>query len=112
MAAGERIRTMAISRSIIPNSTQGLRQESFISWDGTGTPCAPCADSDVQSVVRFGCARGGLRSGMDRTFPCGEEPAATFAYPPWSLWTDFRMAWVWLSGTLSKELEKAGVMSR
>ena len=37
---------------------------------------------------------------------------ATFAYPLWSLFSDVRMAWDWLSGSLPEELRKAGVTSR
>ena len=34
---------------------------------------------------------------------------ATFTYPLWSLAADFRMAWLWASGRLDKELARAGV---
>ncbi|HEY0104522.1 MAG TPA: DUF962 domain-containing protein [Rhizomicrobium sp.] len=34
---------------------------------------------------------------------------ATFTYPAWSLVSDFRMAWFWITGRLEAELHRAGV---
>jgi hypothetical protein len=36
---------------------------------------------------------------------------ATFTYPLWSLASDYRMAWTWITGRLPSELSKAGVVT-
>ena len=37
---------------------------------------------------------------------------ATFTHPFWSLISDYRMAWSWMTGRLGTELAKAGVPPR
>jgi hypothetical protein len=34
---------------------------------------------------------------------------ATFSHPLWSLASDLRMSWYWITGRLGRELERAGV---
>ena len=78
----------------------------------------------VGTAVALLSACAGLVTGqgvfLPITLAAGDGPAwfahffveknrpATFTYPLWSLISDFRIAWCWLSGSLSKEILSAG----
>jgi hypothetical protein len=90
------------------------RQTRAIHLFGTGFATALLIGAflaDKPSLIVFALIAGYGPAWFAHFFVERNRPA-TFTYPLWSLISDYRMAFAWLTGGLERELEKAGVAPR
>jgi hypothetical protein len=82
-----------------------------IHFAGTGLATASLIAIVVSRNLWFipGMLIGGYGPAWAAHFFVEHNKPATFTYPLWSLISDYRMAWSWLTGRLGSELTKAGV---
>ena len=82
-----------------------------IHFAGTGTALALVGVGALTANVWFFVLAlvAGYGPAWFAHFAVEKNRPATFTYPLWSLVSDFRMGWFWLTGRLGKELCKAGV---
>lgn len=82
-----------------------------IHYVGTGAALASLAALIVTGNGWFGLGAliGGYGFAWVGHFFIEKNRPATFTYPLWSLFSDFRMAFRWATGGLAQELARAGV---
>ena len=82
-------------------------------WHMVGTAAATVLLIAAASTANVGLLLAGIVVGYAPAwathFLIEKNRPATFRYPIWSLISDFRMGALWLTGGLSRELEKAGI---
>lgn len=86
-------------------------QTRALHYVGTGVVIAALAAMMVTGNLWFLLLAlfGGYGFAWFAHFFIEKNRPATFTYPLWSLVSDFRMAWDWLTGSLDAELHRAGV---
>lgn len=86
----------------------------MVHFVGTGiaTACVIALAVTGQAWFALGALVGGYGPAWIGHFFIEKNRPATFSYPLWSLASDYRMAWFWLTGRLDRELTLAGVRNR
>ncbi len=115
-AAAPQNRTIATYRAFWPDY---LREHSrpatrAVHFAGTAIATLCVVVLAVTGDVWFAAAAlvGGYGPAWIGHFFIEKNRPATFTYPVWSLASDYRMAWLWLTGRLERELSLAGVRPR
>jgi hypothetical protein len=78
---------------------------------GTGATAALLAAGVVTANIWFlpAAVLAGYGPAWFAHFVVEKNQPTTFRYPLWSLISDFRMAAIWLTGGLHRELKRAGI---
>lgn len=89
------------------------RQASTRAWHYFGTSCALfvlifALTSRAWGFIGLAFICGYLFAWLSHAFIERNRPA-TFTYPLWSLAADFKMLFCFITGRMSRELEKAGI---
>ncbi|MFL6688777.1 MAG: Mpo1-like protein [Alphaproteobacteria bacterium] len=79
---------------------------------GVATACLIALMATGNPWLLPGVLIGGYGPAWVAHFFVEHNKPATFRHPLWSLVSDYRMAFVWLTGQLDRELLKAGVKPR
>jgi len=82
-----------------------------VHYAGTAVATASLVALAVTGNAWFalGALLGGYGFAWFGHFFIEKNKPATFTYPLWSLISDYRMAWTWVTGRLGPELAKAGI---
>ena len=116
MASPDTNRRVATYRDFWPYYLQEHSKPATraIHFAGTGLSLLSLAALIATGNLWFalGAAVGGYGPAWTARFFVEHNRPATFTYPLWSLFSDYRMTFRWLTGGLKSDLARAGVPTR